>query len=221
MKKIAILPLLILSLLLGGVSPASAELKVGTVDMKKVFETFWRTKEAETKMNEVRATIKRELDDKSEKRKALEAEIMQFNEDLKKSEVADAKKQTIARDREKKIAEWQGVSKDFEAFTREKDKQLSEQTMRIRNGIVEEIKKVVDAYAVTENYNVVLDSSGNSINNVAVVLYSKKTFDFTPVITEKLNADRPKGGASAERLEEPAPAGTPAATPAAGTPKKK
>jgi outer membrane protein len=211
MKKIAVLPLLVLGLLFGGIQPASAEVNVGTVDMKKIFEGFWRTKEAETKMNEIRAGIKRELDERSEKRKALEAEIMKLNEELKKTEIADAKKATIARDREKKIAEWQEVSKELQAFTQEQDKSLSDKTLRIRNGIVEEIKKVVDGHALSQGFDLVFDVSGNSINNVPVVIYANQKYDFTKVVLDKLNADRPKGGASEDPLA--APATTPAVAP--------
>ena len=211
MKKIAVLPLLVLGLLFGGLQPASAEVNVGTVDMKKIFEGFWRTKEAETKMNEIRAGIKRELDERSEKRKALEAEIMKLNEELKKTEIADAKKQTIARDREKKIAEWQEVSKELQAFTQEQDKSLSDKTLRIRNGIVEEIKKVVDGHALSQGFDLVFDVSGNSINNVPVVIYANQKYDFTKVVLDKLNADRPKGGASEDVLAAPATPATPAA----------
>jgi outer membrane protein len=215
MKKIALLPLLVLGLLFGGTQPASAEINVGTVDMKKIFEGFWRTKEAETKMNEIRAGVKRELDERSEKRKALEAEIMKFNEDLKKTELTDAKKSVIAKDREKKIAEWQDVSKELQAFTQEQDKALSDKTLRIRNGIVEEIKKVVDGQALSAGYDLVFDISGNSINNVAVVIYANAKYDFTKIVLDKLNAERPKGGASE------APEASPLTPPAPATPEKK
>ena len=75
MKKYLITPILSLILSLAFAGPASAELKIGTVDMKKIFESYWRTKEAETKMSETRAMLKRDLDERNEKRKELQDSI--------------------------------------------------------------------------------------------------------------------------------------------------
>ena len=75
MKKSFITSLFAL-VFLGTAFQATAQIKIGTVDMKAVFEKYWRTKEAEAKMNEVRGQVKRDLDERAEKRKALEAEIL-------------------------------------------------------------------------------------------------------------------------------------------------
>jgi outer membrane protein len=199
MKKTVITSLIAAFAFLGSAFHASAQLKIGTVDMKTVFEKYWRTKEAEAKMNEVRGQVKRDLDEKAEKRKALESEITKLNDELKKPELSGAKKDAAAKDREKKIAEWQEVMKDLQSFTQEKDKQLADQTLRIRNGIVDEIKKVVTDRVKSEQYDLVFDTSGNSINNVPVVMYASEKYDFTKVVIETLNADRPKGGATEEK----------------------
>src|SRR5215218_5244300 len=152
MKK-TFITLLSVAAFLGSTFQAAAELKIGTVDMKKVFEMYWRTKEAEAKMNEVRGQVKRDLDEKAEKRKALETEITKLNDELKKPELSGAKKDVAAKERERKIAEWQEVMKDLQSFTQEKDKQLADQTLRIRNGIVDEIKKVVTERVKSEGYD--------------------------------------------------------------------
>jgi outer membrane protein len=212
MKKTILTALAALAFL-GSAFQASAQVNIGTVDMKTVFEKYWRTKEAEAKMNEVRGQVKRDLDERSEKRKGLEGEITKLNDELKKPELSGAKKETAAKERERKIAEWQETMKDLQSFTQEKDKQLADQTLRIRNGIVDEIKKVVNDIVKSKQYELVFDTSGNSINNVPVVMYADQKYDFTKEVIEKLNADRPKGGAS-----EAAPA---ADKPAAAPEKKK
>ena len=206
MKKSVITSLAALAFM-GTAFQASAELKIGTVDMKTVFEKYWRTKEAEAKMNEVRGQVKRDLDEKAEKRKALEAEITKLNDELKKPEVSASKKETADKERQKKIAEWQEIMKDLQSFTQEKDKQLADQTLRIRNGIVDEIKKVVSDRVKSEQFDLVFDVSGNSINNVPVVMFASEKYDFTKYVIDTLNADRPKGGSTEEKpaaAEKPA-----------------
>ncbi|MEQ1850044.1 MAG: OmpH family outer membrane protein [Chthoniobacteraceae bacterium] len=202
MKKYLIIPFLSLVLSLGSAFDASAQVKIGTVDMKKIFDSYWRTKEAETKMSETRATLKRDLDERNEKRKELQDSIEKLNDEMKKPELSKEKAQAKMKEREDKIGEWQNMMRELQQYQAEKEKQLADQTLRIRNGLVDEIKKVVDAKVKSENFDLVFDSSGNSINNVPMVLFAKESYDFTKEIVDKLNADRPKGG-SADKPAEP------------------
>jgi outer membrane protein len=202
MKKYLIIPFLSLVLSLGSAVNASAQIKIGSVDMKKIFDSYWRTKEAETKMSETRATLKRDLDERNEKRKELQDAIEKLNDEIKKPELSKEKAQAKMKEREDKIGEWQNMMRELQQYQAEKEKQLADQTLRIRNGLVDEIKKVIDAKVKSENFDLVFDSSGNSINNVPVILHSKESYDFTKEIIDKLNADRPKGG-SAEKPADP------------------
>ena len=202
MKKNLTIKLLCLVLSLAFAGTASAELKIGSVDMKKVFESFWRTKEAETQMSETRATLKRDLDERLEKRKQLQDAIEKLNDDIKKPELSKERATTKTKERDEKIGEWQNMMRELQAYQMEKEKQLQDQTLRIRNGIVDEIRKVVDDEVKSVGYDLVFDVSGNSINNVPVILHAKESYDFTKVIIEKLNTNRPKSSAP----EAPAPA---------------
>ena len=202
MKKHLIIPLLSLVFSLAFAGTASAELKIGTVDMKKLFESYWRTKEAETKMSETRAVLKRDLDERMEKRKELQDSIEKLNDDIKKPELSKDRTQTKMKERDDKIGEWQTMMRELQQYQAEKEKQLADQTLRIRNGIVEEILKVVNEKIASENYDLVFDVSGNSINNVPVIIFAKPSYDFTKEIIEKLNASRPKSTAP-EKPEAP------------------
>lgn len=204
MKKHIIVPVLAFVLALATAGRASAEIKIGTVDMKKVFESYWHTKEAETQMSEKRAAVKRDLDERNEKRKELQDKIEKLNDEMKKPEISKERAMTKKKELDDKIAEWQAMMRDLQAYQAEQEKQLQDMTLRMRNGIVEEILKVVNEIKDTDNYDLVFDVSGNSINNVPVVISAKKSYDFTPQVVEKLNASRPKGGASDTAPKPPA-----------------
>ena len=216
MKKSLITTILAIAISLGSTLTASAQQKIGTVDMKKIFENYYKTKDAEAVMNDERAKIKRDLDERTEKRKLLEADITKLNEELKKPELSGAKKETTAKDREKKIADWQEMMKDLQSFTKEQDEKLGAKTLNIRNGIVSDIKAVVLDKTKSDGYDLVFDTSGLSSNGVPVIMYAKDSYDFTKDIIEKLNASRPKGGASA-----PDPAKAPEAAKPADKPAEK
>ena len=192
MKNRLIIPLISLAMSLGFAGTASAELKIGSVDMKKIFESYWRTKEAETKMSETRAALKRDLDERNEKRKDLQDKIEKLNDAVRKPELSKEKAAGMMKEREEKILEWQNMMRELQQYQAEKEKQLADQTLRIRNGLVDEIKKVVDEKVKAAGFDLVFDVSGNSINNVPVVMYAKESYDFTKEVVDKLNADRPK-----------------------------
>jgi len=202
MKKYILFPFLSLAITFGSTLDAAAQVKIGTVDMKKIFENYWHTKEAETKMSEIRAEVKRDLEARNDKRKQLQDQIERLNEEIKKPELSKDKAQTKVKERDEKIGEWQTMMRELQQYQAEKEKQLAEQTLRIRNDLVGEIKKVVSDRVVLDGFDLVFDVSGYSINNVPVVMYAKESYDFSKDIIDKLNADRPKSGGS-EKPAEP------------------
>ena len=80
----------------------------------------------------------------------------------------------------------------------------------MRNGIVEEIVKVVQARVKADNYDLVLDKSGPSLNGMPLVLASRDSWDFTTDVVTALNKTR---GTAAAEPPAPAPATAPVATP--------
>ena len=210
MKKTLILSLFAASLALS--NQAAAEINIGTVDMKKVFENYKKTKDAESRISEMRNKYKKELDERMEKLKGMKDEIDKLTEDTKKAELSVEKRQTIAKKRDDIAGEANNLWKEVQQSQQEKEKQLADHSVRMRNGIVEEIKKVIDKNVATKGYDLVFDKSGPSLNGVNIVLHSKDAWDFTKDVIDELN--KAPGAASAEELDKtPAPAAKPA-TPA-------
>lgn len=193
-------------------STAAADVKIGTVNMKSIFDNYYKTKEADAKLNEVRNSYQKELDEKTEKIKALEADITKDREELKKTELSDAKKAPIAKAQEKKLQEWQGAMMAKQKFQQEQGKQIEGQIMRIRTILVGDITKVVNDKVKSDGFDLVLDTSGFSANNaLPVVFFARESYDFTKVVIEQLNAS--KGSATDDKPitldvkpTEPAPA---------------
>ena len=211
MKKTLILSLCAASLALS--NQASAEINIGTVDMKKVFENYKKTKDAESRISEMRNKYKKELDERMEKLKGMKDEIDKLTEETKKAELSVEKRQDKAKKRDEIAGEANNLWKDVQQSQQEKEKQLADHSVRMRNGIVEEIKKVIDKNVATKGYDLVFDKSGPSLNGVNIVLHSKDSWDFTKDVIEELN--KAPGAASAEDLDK-----TPAAPAAPTVPAK-
>jgi outer membrane protein len=183
--------------------------KIGTVDMQRAFKDYNKTKEAEQKINEAKNAAKKEYDDRAEAYKKALDEINNLNKQLESPALSADKKTGMAKERDDKIANIKSMEREISDFRQTRERQLQEQLMRMREGIVKEITDVVMEKVKAKSLDFVLDKSGVSINGVPVVLYAPENIDFTNEIIEALNKPG-RATASAKR-----PAAAASVTPAA------
>jgi len=171
---------------------AQAQMKLGILDMNRVFTEFYKTKDAEQKLNEQRAAAKKEFDDRIETLKKSMEEINTINAEVERPELsADAKEQKI-KVREEKVNEARNLDREVNEFKGTRERQLQEQFMRMRKDIIDDIMKVVNTQVSSAGYDLVLDKSGLSAGQIPVVVYSREDLDFSKSIIEALNASAPK-----------------------------
>src|SRR5436189_5934284 len=161
--------------------------KIGTVDMQKAFKEYNKTKEAEEKINDAKNAARKEYDDRAEAYKKALDEINNLNKQLESPALSADKKRQIAKERDDKIAKIKGMEREISDFRQTRERQLQEQLMRVREGIVKEITEVVMEKVKTNNLDLVFDKSGMSINGVPVVMYSHANVDFTYDVLVLLN----------------------------------
>ena len=161
--------------------------KIGTVDMQKAFKEYNKTKEAEAKINDAKNAAKKEYDDRAEAYKKALDEINNLNKQLESPALSADKKTGMAKERDDKIANIKNMEREISDFRQTRERQLQEQLMRMREGLVKEITDVVMEKVKAKSLDFVLDKSGVSINGVPVVLYAPDSVDFTSEIVETLN----------------------------------
>lgn len=166
---------------------AQAQLKVGTIDMKQVFDTYYKTKEAEGKINEARTQAKKELDERLDTFNKAQEEAKKLNEEANKPELTEKAKAEKSKSLNEKLQALGSLQREIQEFQQSRERQLSEQSVRSRNALLEEINKVIEAKVKAGGYDLVLDKSGQSLNAVGVLIHSKESFDFTSDIVSELN----------------------------------
>src|SRR2546426_29856 len=166
---------------------AQGTLKIGTVDMQRAFKDYNKTKEAEAKINDAKNSAKKEYDDRAEAYKKSLDEINNLNKQLESSALSSDKKTQIAKDRDDKIANIKNMEREIGDFRQTRERQLQEQLMRVREGIVKEITDVVMEKVKANNLDLVFDRSGMSINGVPFLMYSHDNIDFTNDVIAVLN----------------------------------
>ena len=198
MKSYLALPLVLASLAFGAVSASAQTVKIGTVDMKKVFENYYKTKDAEARINEARNAAKKEMDDRMDVYNKGVNEVKKMNEEIESPALGKEAKDTKTKARDERVGELNTMQREINEFRQTREKQLQEQSVRMRGGIVDEINKIVEARVKSDNFDVVFDKSGPSLNGVPIVLYARDAYEFTDDVIKQLNKNKGK--------DEPAPA---------------
>ena len=186
---------------------AQGTLKIGTVDMQRAFKEYNKTKDAEAKMKDAATAAQKEFNDRAESYKKALDEVNNLNKQLDAPALsADAKSQK-AKERDDKIANIKNMEREMNDFRQTRERQLQEQQMHMREGIVKEITDVVMTKVRDNKMDLVFDKSGMSLNGVPVVMYAPDTFDFTNDIMTVLNKP---GRASSLEKTSAGPSPTPA-----------
>jgi Skp family chaperone for outer membrane proteins len=200
-------PLLLISLMGGS---AYAQGRIATVELRKVFDGYWKTKQADAALRERAAEIEKDHKTMLDDWKKAKDEYQTL--------LGDASNQTLSfeeREKRKKSAEdkLKQIKDSEEAITqyeRQARTTLDEQRKRMRDSIVEEIRAAVSSKAKSAGYGLVVDAGAESGNGNAaagtpgtpVFLYVNNENDITEAVLSQLNAGAPAAPANTE--EKPA-----------------
>lgn len=195
MKKF-IAPFLTVALLLTLATAAHAQTKVATVDMKKLFNGYYKTKLAqaslENRKTELRKEIK-EMADGIDKAQTAYKQLLEQSSDLSLSADERDKRKQAAADKAKEITNSRGA---IEQFQRQAESQLADQSQRMSGNLVSEIQKAVTEKAKAGGYSMVLNSA-----SVEIVVFANNDNDITAAVLAQINAGAP--------IDIPAPTGAP------------
>jgi outer membrane protein len=184
-----VLPALLLVTFLSG--SALADTKIGTVDLRKLFDNYWKTKTAQAAIQESAAQL--DKDDKG-----MKEDLKQGSDDYQKllSQINDQGISTDERERRKqaaddKLKQLQASKTAIEQFERQAQTTLGEKRQRMRDNILAEIKVYVNTEAKSGGYALVLDSAAETVNGTLTVVYTNGENDLTDAILSKMNAGAP------------------------------
>ena len=192
MKKHLLITALAAAFIVATGSLAQADVKVGYVDMNKIFNGYYKTELAKKRIDEAQAAAQKELQDLVDVFNKNLDNVRKLNDELNRPELSKEAKEKKAKERDDKAEESKRQEKEIVELRQRRLKDLQDQAVRMRAGIVEEIRKLIADRVKAEQYDLVLDKSGLSNNGVEVVLYSKDSNDFSEDIIKALNASKPK-----------------------------
>lgn len=199
MNKLA---LLIGAILMAGPAfSAMADTRIGVIDLRKVFEDYYKTKAANLKLKDRLADLEKE-------QKTLVEQYTKAKEDYKRA-LDDANDQALSLDErekrkktaESKLLDVQTYQQTIDDFNKTARTSLDEQERNLRDKIMGEIKGVVSAKAKAAQYTLVLDTAAESINRTPMVPFASGENDLTTIVLTDLNASAPPSTSPNEKLK--------------------
>ncbi|MBI3849475.1 MAG: OmpH family outer membrane protein [Verrucomicrobia bacterium] len=184
-----ILPAFALTVLLAG--SASAQIKIATIDLRKTFDGYWKTKQAD-------AALKDRAADMDKEHKKLMEEYTKAKEDYQKtltsandSAIATEEKEKRKKSAETKLLEIKEKEQEITTFRTQARTTLDDQRRRMREDVLKEIREAINGKAKSAGYSLVIDTASESFNNTPIVMFSNGENDITDVILSQLNATAP------------------------------
>ncbi|MCD6052723.1 MAG: periplasmic chaperone [Verrucomicrobia bacterium] len=177
--------------------------KIGVIDLKKVFDGYWKTKQADTNLKSQAAELDKQRKSMLDAYERLSSEYKKIEATLNDQAVAAEEREKRKKTAEGKLMEIREVEQSVQQFDRTARTQIGERQRQMRDSILKEIKEAISAKTKSAGYDMIIDSAAESTNGTPVVMFWNGTGDITEAILSHLNANAPP---------EPAPA--PAASPA-------
>lgn len=170
---------------------ASAQTRIASVDLSKVFADYWKTKQATLALEERKADLIKELESLNADKKRLLEQYQKLNAEANDQAVSPEEREKRKQATEAKLKDLKDSDESIKQFTVRSDTDLKSQFQRMRNNVLGEIKETVNARAKAGNYSLVLDSAAETINGTRVFLYSNGENDLTASVLDQLNAAAP------------------------------
>ena len=150
------------------VTLADGDFKVATIDVNKLINNLPESKAKKIAFDKEQKAFQRELKAKQDKIAELEKKFKASGEN---PQSADA---TALRN----------AIKEYETTASEKGQKLKQDFLKANKELSDKVLKVVNAYAKSQKYTLVLDKN---LSATSPLLYGDDSVDITDIIAKKLN----------------------------------
>ncbi len=176
-----------------GTAAAQEAVKIATVDLLKVFDSYWKTKLSNDQLKERGTDFDKARVGMIDDINLLREEYNRLNASSKDPANPEEKR---ADDREKaqgKNLEINRLEQQIIDFNQNAQKTLADRTRGLRKDRLEEIQEVINAKARELGYDLVVDSSQDVVlPRTPTVLYTNSKNDITKIALAELNKDAPE-----------------------------
>jgi Skp family chaperone for outer membrane proteins len=180
---------------------AQAQPKLAIINMKTIFEGYWKTKQSDATIKERQAEFEKEKKRMLEDYEKLTAEFKQLDTSAKDPAVSTEEQRKRKEAANSKLLEIREIETSVQNYQRNFTTQVQEQMQRMREGIFKDIREVVENKSKAAGYNLVANIAADSLA-VPTFMYSAGLPDITQEVLTELNIKAPPGSLDSKKPEE-------------------
>ncbi len=164
---------------------------MATVDLRRVFDNYWKKKQAETQLKERQADMQKEDKNLISEFDRAREEYQKLLNDANEGAISNEERDKRKKAAEDKLKSLQELQVNIRQYEKTAETTILEQTDRMRSNILNDIRAVVNAKAKAGGFSMVIDTAAETINKTPVFLYVSSENDLTEAILTQLNSNAP------------------------------
>lgn len=166
--------------------------KIVAIDLKKMFDGYWKTKQFNNQLQKQREDILKERNAIMEKLKKADEDYKKLLESANDQAISAEKREKNKKSAEEKLLEMRQIQSSAEQFQQSAVNTLQETEGRMKSNIVKELREAVAAKAKGAGYALVVDSSADSAVGTPIFLHNSLE-DITESLLADINSRAPTG----------------------------
>jgi Skp family chaperone for outer membrane proteins len=165
-------------------------LNVAVVDMEKVFAEYYKTIKAEITLQKQNKIYKEYAIGLEAELESIQQRAVQLRDAAQDVTLSEAARREKAQDLQRIRLEFDGKRQELGEYQNEKKQKVREDFDKSRETLIGEIVATVQEEAEKRGLDMVLDTSGKTLNGIAAFVHFRPSLDITAAIMARLNAGK-------------------------------
>jgi outer membrane protein len=195
---------------------AQPALKLVVVDMAKIYDSHYKTEEANAKFRDAEQKAQEQVEELNKQGQALVDEYKELMEQSKNAVLTPDARAKAEGEAQKKMQDIQRKQGEVQTFTTNTQRSLQQRVKIQRDLLLEEINKVVTDLAKRKGATLVIDKSGPTLFGIPSLLYCDPAYEITDEVIKEVNKDKPAAAVVATPAKPAAATPAPFAVPNVG-----
>ncbi len=165
--------------------------KLVVVDMAKVYDSHYKTEEANLKFRDAEQKATEQVEELNKQGQSMVDEYKELTEQSNNTVLTVEARNKAGADAQKKMEDIQRKQGEVQNFRTNTQRSLQQRIKTHRDLLLEEITKIVNNLAKLRGATLVVDKSGPTLFGIPSVLYADPSYDMTEEVVLEVNKDRP------------------------------
>src|SRR5688500_16631557 len=176
---------------LAGTSAFAQSQRIAVVDMKKVFDSYYKTKQAEAQIKDRAAESDKVYKTMIEDYKKANTDYKGLIDSSNDQAVSVEEREKRKKSAETKLLDLQEIEKSLKQYESQARTTIGAMEKRMRDKLVDEIREVVTRHSTSGGYALVLDSAAVTPYQTPILLHTDGKNDMTDAVIKEINATAP------------------------------